>query len=388
MRMAFAISHGYGLPVFIRITRSYALQQGLIIRDESLIHIDGFDLSGTIAPRFVPYPVKAVAKNQELMERMAFLRSEMPSFGLNKKQGVNTGVGMVVCGHAASKLAQVVELTVLEKYCRVLLLQTVYPLSADEIIPFLSELDKVLVLEENTPMISRQLMVIASNAGVQVKWETLTHPGELFRWEIANRLNKEFPDLAMRTDFSDTNTEMPVLKNHCAGSRYDEVLDLLDACSLQIGKQFHYYGDPGCLVGLSERLWAKFAMGGSVATAFGANEVDQSILNVALIGDSGFFHSALLAIGDAAYHKADIPMVLLNNNTARTTGGQLHPGSVKERLASRTLHYQTIMESFGVDIYTQINLDQGKAALLPEVSDFMRKKGLRLLQIDIEIITP
>ncbi len=44
-------------------------------------------------------------------------------------------------------------------------------------------------------------------------------------------------------------------------------------------------------------------------------------------GDSSFFHSATGAICDAFHHKAEILMILLDNGSAITTGGQKHPGS-------------------------------------------------------------
>jgi TPP-dependent indolepyruvate ferredoxin oxidoreductase alpha subunit len=147
----------------------------------------------------------------------------------------------------------------------------------------------------------------------------------------------------------------------------------------------NYYGDPGCLVSVSDRLKAKFAMGGSVSTVFGANLADSSTLNIALIGDSGFFHSALLSILDASHHQANIAMVLLNNNVAKTTGGQQHPGSLTESDPHNLIDYRSLLDSCGVKTIEQINLAIDSEEITLKTTNFLKSEGLRLLQIDINI---
>jgi indolepyruvate ferredoxin oxidoreductase, alpha subunit len=264
-----------------------------------------------------------------------------------------------------------------------LFLQAIFPLPARVIHDFLADLSKVIVIEENTPMIVSQLKIIAANSQINLLWEVFAHPGEIFRWEISNRLRREFPALVVNEKYIESNAERPILKGNCNDSRYDEVLTLLDNCAKELGKKVNYYGDPGCLVSVSDRLKAKFAMGGSVSTVFGANVADLSILNIALIGDSGFFHSALLSIIDASHQKADIAMILLNNNVAKTTGGQQHPGSFTESDQHATIDYRSLLDSCGVKTIEHINLAMDDDEIILKTTNFLKSEGIRLLQIDI-----
>lgn len=381
LRLAFKISHNYALPVFLRITRSYAMQKQDVIKRNPDLLIPPYNLGEVISPRFVPVPSNAVAKQHELDLRIAAYENDSPGLSVYQRYGKNSRKGLVVCGHLIEKLLQVANLSELEKHFNMLFLQAIFPLPTKVIREFLSGLKSVLVMEENTPMISQQLKIVAANHKINVDWEVFTHPGEIFRWEIGDRIKQEFPGIVINENYPDRKAEKPVLKSNCIDSRYDEVLDILDTCAKKLGKKVNYYGDPGCLVGVSDRLQAKYAMGGSVATVFGANLADQSILNIALIGDSGFFHSAIPAIIDAAHHRANIAMILLNNGSALTTGGQLHPGS--KGGAASGIDYRKLLEECGMMKYEKLNIDQSPAESIKTITDFLQIAGPRLLQIDI-----
>jgi indolepyruvate ferredoxin oxidoreductase, alpha subunit len=381
LRLAFEISHNYALPVFLRITRSYALQkQGVIKRNPTLL-IPPYNFDEVISPRFVPVPSNAVAKQHELDLRITAYEDDLSGFSVHQQYGENSNSGLIVCGHLIEKLLQVADLPELVKHFNLLFLHAIFPLPGKVIQEFLSGLKSVLVMEENTPMISQQLKVVAANHHINVEWEEFTHPGEIFRWEISHRIKQEFPGLVVNENYTENYSEKPVLKSNCSSSRYDEVLTILDTCAEKLGKKVNYYGDPGCLVSVNDRLQAKYAMGGSVSTVFGANLADPSILNIAFIGDSGFFHSAIPAIIDAVHHQANIAMILLNNNAALTTGGQLHPGSISG--ADNGINYRKLLGACGIKNYAKLNLDQSSMDSIKTITDFLQCADPRMLQIDI-----
>jgi len=371
------------LPVFIRITRSFAYQKQQIEYVNPSYKPPSLALNSTILPRFVPTPSNAVDKHQELIDRIIVLKKSIPLLGLTKVLRANSDTGIIACGHLISKLKQAVEINELSNFTNTLLIENIYPIDEKEIVDFLIGLDKVIVLEENTPVISDQLKVIAANQKIQLHWQSISYPGEVFRWQIVEVLRKEFPGIPTNPKYNHPNDEKLKIKGNCNESRYNEVLNILDTCSINIGKSFKYYGDPGCLVAVSHRLQGKFAMGGSVATVFGTMKATSDIINISLVGDSGFFHSALLAICDAAYHNANFPIILLNNSAALTTGGQNHPGVNKENSTQR-LNYQAILKSCGIGTFQRVNLNQPMEELLTLITDSMQKETLRFLQIDIE----
>lgn len=381
MQLAFGLSHAYGLPVFLRITRSYARQHALVNEGLAVPRIKPYPLLKLVAPRFVPCPANAVAKNQELKERMQALAGQLSTLDVNRQSWAEGTTGLVVCGHLISKLKQVIALQQLAQEAPLLLMQSIHPLPVDQIAGFLTGLGKVIVLEENTAVIGHELMAIAAKHRLQLNWQLAARPGEIFRWQLAAILSKAFPGLTINPAIAGPVEEKPVMKNNCLDCRYDEVLDLFDACAADRGATCHYYGDPGCLVIVSDRLYGKFALGGSVATAFGAAKASPEIINIAFIGDSGFFHSALPAIVDAAWQGAELPVVLLNNNAALTTGGQEHPGVANGRGAP--LSYEAILSPCGVAQYRCVNLDQDRDTLRAAIAWLMGGTGLRFLQLDI-----
>ena len=141
----------------------------------------------------------------------------------------------------------------------------------------------------------------ASNGALSMMGKLTGHlrrEGELFRWQIQQALRRFAPGVAMVGAFrqEDEAAEWPRLERHCAGSRYGEVLDVLEQVAVARGEQLVLVGDPGCLVTVAERLHAKYALGSAVAVADGMLKAGVTATPVALFGDSAFFHTAIPAI--------------------------------------------------------------------------------------------
>jgi indolepyruvate ferredoxin oxidoreductase alpha subunit len=244
----------------------------------------------------------------------------------------HSDLGIVTAGFAFQKLLDVLghpdDITV-----KLLKLAVINPLPDRLIADFLRSFREVLVIEENEPVVEVQLKAIAHDHGCSTKilGKTSKHihrEGELFRWQIQQALHRFLPDFIPAHSFSkeDEPEERPLKENHSGGCRYEEVLDLLEEAARELGQKLVLVGDPGCLVTVAGRMDAKYAIGSAVAVADGMSKVDPDLRPVALIGDSGFFHATLPAICNAAHNRSSLLMIVLDNGTALTSGGQPHPG--------------------------------------------------------------
>ena len=284
---------------------------------------------------------------------------------------------MVASGHCSQKLEEVLD-DVHHEPLPILALSAISPLPENEIVEFAQNKTDILVLEEHHPVVSDQLKAL----GLEASIHSSTGVGELYRYQIRDLVERltssKWPGSRYRQDRK--MEEIPVMKSHCGQCRYDEVLDKLDGATTENRKPF-YIGDPGCLVTVTDRLHVKMAMGGAVAIAAGLARVESSRPIVALFGDSSFFHSTIPAICDAYRQQANILLVLLDNETALTTGGQQHPGTPNGTMPP--LSPAEISRACGVTWVEEVHIDAPAEEADRIYSSAFAETGLRLLIVKI-----
>ncbi|MCP4428543.1 MAG: indolepyruvate ferredoxin oxidoreductase subunit alpha, partial [Chloroflexi bacterium] len=69
------------------------------------------------------------------------------------------------------------------------------------------------------------------------------------------------------------------------------------------------------------------AMGASIGVAMGMRHAGLEKENVAVIGDSTFFHSGISALATAVYNNTPIVTIVVDNSTTGMTGHQTNPAS-------------------------------------------------------------
>jgi len=377
----FEWSEETGLPIMLRITRNFATCENLHIQQHGIIRNETQEQTFA-SNQFVPGPTNAVRKSIELNRRL-FEFEKIIESEINYVPSTRNQIGIIACGNTFQKLNDIIETTELGSFIDVLKLQSIYPLPINTIKKFLTGKAKILILEENKPMIINMIRQFTSDINSPINFESLAKPGELFRWEIEKALRLLVPKIGFPKKYvsENQNLEQPSMTSNCSDCRYDDVFDLLDKGFDKVGKIPLYFGDPGCLVTLVERLHTKYAMGGAVSTASGYVNDNRNEIPVALFGDSSFFHSTIPAICDAAYHQKNLLLVLLNNYAAKTTGNQPHPGSGRDihEEPARALSYKDIVLSCGVDHYISLKVDDPKDELIKQLQSIISKKGLRFI---------
>jgi indolepyruvate ferredoxin oxidoreductase alpha subunit len=109
-------------------------------------------------------------------------------------------------------------------------------------------------------------------------------------------------------------------------------------------------------------------MGASIGVAHGVRKAGVQQKNVAVIGDSTFFHSGMPALLNTAYNKSDTVTILLDNRTTAMTGHQENPATGKVLSGEETLRvdFEEMAKAMGIKHTYQVDpydLDATEAAL-------------------------
>ena len=111
----------------------------------------------------------------------------------------------------------------------------------------------------------------------------------------------------------------------CAGCGHRDVFWVLRKLKLTVNS------DIGCYaLGVMPPLSATDTigcMGASIGVASGMRRGALENPNVAVIGDSTFFHAGLPALANAVYNQTPFATIIVDNRTTGMTGHQGNPGS-------------------------------------------------------------
>jgi indolepyruvate ferredoxin oxidoreductase alpha subunit len=362
-RDAFGLSERFQTPIIIRETRSFSQLVGEVNLDEGPFAQSS--LGCVREPwRFVPVPRNAVAKHRALHERLsAFARWAESSPYVHLSGSGNLGI--LAAGFAARKVSDVIGDVVTEPL-RLCQLGLLHPLPEQTLARWIAACRELLVVEETEPFVERTLLEICCRHSLRTKIlgkssGLLPAEGELFRWQIQGAIHAWQPriELAGRYRRENEAAERPERENHCTGCRYEDVLDIvLETAGAAEDRPF-LVGDPGCLAMFAERLDAKYAIGSAIAVAHGLAIAGVPDRVVAIFGDSAFFHSAIPALCHAVVARSPIVMIVLDNESTRTSGNQPHPGVGRDALGRQApkLNIARISRACEVPFVRTVNLD-------------------------------
>jgi indolepyruvate ferredoxin oxidoreductase alpha subunit len=210
--------------------------------------------------------------------------------------------------------------------------------------------------------------------------------GELFGPHIAAALNRYLPRLALPTE-GETARPRPSRSPLCDGCPYVPTFDALTDVIAQFGRdEVIVVGDPGCMVRAQlppyELLDVKNSLGSGIGMAAGIGlslrcpepaegtgpePVEGSDRRtgkrvVALCGDSGFLHSGLNGLVDAARVGAPLLVLILDNGTTALSGGQPHPASLVDARGrpQRAVDLAGLAREAGAGMVRVVDLDRGE----------------------------
>jgi indolepyruvate ferredoxin oxidoreductase alpha subunit len=258
----------------------------------------------------------------------------------------------------------------------VLRLTTLNPLPRNLIQSFLQEKESILVMEESAPFLERAVRGIAQKAGLTLPiygrdTGHVTWVGELLSPQIADALNNFLPKLDLSTR-GEVSRRRPSREPLCEGCPYIPVFEALLEVTEELGERDEVVivGDPGCMVKGQltpyEIMDVKHSLGSSIGMASG---IALSLIGrgeerrvVALSGDSGFLHSGLSGLMDAARMGVRVLVIILDNGLTALSGGQPHPASSVDARGApqRAVDLVEMARNSGVGELWEVDLDRGE----------------------------
>ena len=323
VHFGFELSEKLGTPVLYRIPTRLAHSRAGVVRKP--VRKQNELTEPADAKSFVLLPANAKRLYRDLIDKQpAFTKSSEES-GYNKYfPGENKKLGIITTGIAYNYLMENFQ----GGKCPYPVVKiTQYPLPYNMINKLYDEVDEILVLEDGQPFVEEHIKGFLGK-GKKVKGrldETIRRDGELNAEKVAKALGMKAESGAPVPEV--VTNRPPAL---CQGCPHVDSYNALNAVMAN-HKGGKVFGDIGCYtLGFNmHAINTTVCMGASITMAKGASEVGI-FPAVAVIGDGTFGHSGMTGLLDCVNEKANVVVVILDNDITAMTGGQ--PSSANNKI--------------------------------------------------------
>jgi len=374
---AFELSERLKLPVFIRpTTRTCHVCQDVSMNETGPRNSIGFEKD----PSWVIFPSLAYKKHKWLNDQQEAARNIFNESPFNKLE-LKTRAGIITTGVAYNYVKEAMDM--LDMEVSILKIGTPYPLPDKQVVQLLKNTDRVLVIEEQEPVVEDQVIAVAWKnglaAGISGKNDRFVpREGELNVDKVREILvryfglsgsddsqtaNEESQAAAAANGTAVTLPEKPALPERapilCAGCPHRASFYVFKETARKDDAVFT--GDIGCYtLGVMPPLSAMntcLCMGASVTIASGLAAMEKDRKHVAFLGDSTFFHTGLAGLINAVYNNSDITLVVLDNRTTAMTGHQPHPGLNRTATGINEKHIDiaAVARAVGVEFVREVD---------------------------------
>ncbi|MFX1486623.1 MAG: indolepyruvate ferredoxin oxidoreductase subunit alpha [Promethearchaeota archaeon] len=361
---AFDLSEELELPVMIRsVTR--------------LSHSRGNVTLGQIRPtkqkaefvrdphRWVMVPSWAHHRHKWLHEKQKLIQELTLALPYNELRIRGKELGIVGCGSASNYALDALKILELNDKVSYLKIGVANPAPTPLVKTLLQSVERVLVLEEVEPFVERRLKEIAYDlkASVDIRGR-LT--GDLPReWELNAELTvsaiSKLLELEQNESFELSKRSSDLIPPRsivmCPGCPHRATFF---AIRRAIRKPI-ITGDIGCYT-LSafpplEMQDTCFCMGGSIGIGIGVSKAGVENPVIATLGDSTFFHAGMPALVNAVFNKANLTIIVFDNQTVAMTGFQQSPSAGKTAMGETThiIRIEEIARASGIDFVEVID---------------------------------
>ncbi|MCX5976141.1 MAG: thiamine pyrophosphate-dependent enzyme [Coprothermobacterota bacterium] len=326
---AFEISERLRLPVLLRLVTRVCYGEGSVATDSTRRPVNETLLRHD-RRRWVVVPSHAKLLHKELNARQRELEAISEDLPFNEIHLLSKERGIIASGVAYAHVREH------WNGADSLLKIGSYPLPRSLLKRFLEHCQEIIVVEEGEPLVERALARL--DPKVHGKLDG-TLPRE---WEMT-------PDLvaqALSLPYSHRPAEVglpPRYPGFCVGCGYNRAFAALKRLAPPV-----VTGDIGCYSLAAfpplEVIDTIVCMGASIGMALGL--AYSGIKPVAVLGDSTFFHSGLPPMVDAVHNRADLLVLILDNEITAMTGGQPTPAWDNDGKAPVTL--ERVLGGLGV----------------------------------------
>jgi indolepyruvate ferredoxin oxidoreductase alpha subunit len=271
-------------------------------------------------------------RHRWLNEKQHLLREiaeESPYNWIEKAPGK---IGIVGCGMGYTLIKEAEQF--MEERMPVLKLGTL-PLPRKKVREFVDGLEKIIVFEETEPFVEGLLKQLFHEEGIEVeilgRSGFVPSDGELNVQIVLDTIKRAVPFLRVeQPEAPPLDVYIPIrTRTQCIGCNYRGILHALKRVVRKT--KGVVVGDIGCHDAGSfkpmELQSTIYCMGSSVPMATGMRYAGIEVPIFAFIGDSTFYHNGIMGLINAANQKANINIILGENQVTAMTGFQPHPGT-------------------------------------------------------------
>ena len=325
---AFDLSERHGIPVLIRLTTRLSHSRGTIVPGARRRR-NPFSLPED-PKRFILLPALARHSYARLVERQAdFVRESTTSPFNRYVEGPDRSLGILACGIAHGYVLDVID----DSSPHPILKIGQYPIPEELVTRMMESCDRVLVFEEGFPYVEAKLRGLPVRTSPTVHGRLSGHlprVGELTPQVVAQALGLGHPQTG-----EPSGVPAPRPPALCPGCPHGDTCNALTEVLGARPEGGVVFSDIGCytLGALPpyNAIDTCVEMGASITMAKGASAAGLHPA-IALIGDSTFTHSGLTGLLDCVNERANVTVVIVDNQTIAMTGGQ--PSSAEDRLVS------------------------------------------------------
>jgi len=336
-------------------------------------------------------PAFARLRRKILTQKIEEARKLFEDPRYNPMKKVGSSIGVLASGIAYEYALDALQALNLE--ADIMKIGTPYPLPQGLIAEFLEDLELLIVCEELEPYLEDRVKAIAKDANpkLEIYGKRSGHFSFEFEYNsqivmagIAKALNVELPvdfeaiERRARKLTKDLPARTPVF---CPGCPHQASLYALKQA---LGESAVFAGDIGCYtLGVQpphNAIDLCLCMGASIGIANGIQYFTEDPV-VAIIGDSTFFHAGLPALVNAVYNKANLTVVVLDNDTTAMTSHQPHPSALDHRMRKadiKLLDIAQVARGLGVEdvkVIGSFEIDK----LIGAVKESVNRKGVSVI---------
>jgi indolepyruvate ferredoxin oxidoreductase alpha subunit len=315
VKMAVELSEQFDTPVLVRMTtRTSHAKSAVEIKERQEVPKRPYVKN---PPKYVMIPGYAKMRHPVVEQRMLKLREWAAGAEINTIEWGDRSMGIITCGIAYQYAREVFP------HASILKLGMVWPLPEQKIREFKEEVSRLYVIEELDPFIEenvRALGIPVEGKSIFPMIDELT-PERVRQSAIQANLLSENGN-GHKPEVGPLPRRPPIL---CAGCGHRDVFWSLRRLKVAVNSDIGCYA-LGVLPPL-ESTDTIGCMGASIGVAIGMRHAGLEKDNVAVIGDSTFFHAGLPALATAVYNRTPLVLIVVDNRTTGMTGHQGNPGS-------------------------------------------------------------
>ncbi len=318
--LAMELSEQYDTPILLRTTtRTSHAKSTVAFKERSQVEKRPYVKN---PPKFVMIPAYARRRHPVVEERVRQFSQWAEQAEINAIDWKERELGIITSGISYQYTREVFP------HASILKLGMAWPMPAEKIKSFAAEVSRLLVIEELDPFIEEYVRTL----GVPVEGKSIFPSMGEFTPERVRMAAVEAGITAAALPAANGNGHKPELGTLpmrppvlCAGCGHRDVFWALRRLKVTVNSDIGCYA-LGVLPPL-ESTDTIGAMGASIGVAMGMRHAGLEQGNVAVIGDSTFFHAGLPALATAVYNKTPVVLVVVDNRTTGMTGHQGNPGS-------------------------------------------------------------